>query len=255
MSSFVLVHGAWHGSWCWKRVRTGLQAQGHEVFTPTLTGLADRSHLLSRAVNLETHIQDVVNRDALGGTDGRRAVRPLVRRLCRLRRRGPDPGARPRSGVSGCLRARGRRKPDATPDRIAVPSISGRREEPGGGLEGTADPCGGIQRERPRSRVGGSAMHYATDRNDATTPQPYRRYPEDHERHVHPRDRIHRGFAFSAVLRESQGERVEDTNGAMRPRCHVGSPGGTYDAARRSTLELFDSARVALGASSATATR
>ena len=61
MSSFVLVHGAWHGSWCWKRVRAGLQAQGHDVFTPTLTGLADRSHLLSRAVNLETHIQDVVN--------------------------------------------------------------------------------------------------------------------------------------------------------------------------------------------------
>ena len=61
MSSFVLVHGAWHGSWCWKRVRTGLQAQGHEVFTPTLTGLADRSHHLSRAVNLETHIQDVMN--------------------------------------------------------------------------------------------------------------------------------------------------------------------------------------------------
>jgi len=61
MSTFVLVHGAWHGSWCWKRVRTALQAQGHEVFTPTLTGVADRSHLLSRAVDLETHIQDVVN--------------------------------------------------------------------------------------------------------------------------------------------------------------------------------------------------
>ena len=61
MSTFVLVHGAWHGSWCWKRVRRALQAQGHEVFTPTLTGVADRSHLLSRAVDLETHIQDVVN--------------------------------------------------------------------------------------------------------------------------------------------------------------------------------------------------
>jgi pimeloyl-ACP methyl ester carboxylesterase len=61
MSSFVLVHGAWHGSWCWKRVRKALQAQGHEVFTPTLTGLADRSHLLARDLNLETHILDVVN--------------------------------------------------------------------------------------------------------------------------------------------------------------------------------------------------
>ncbi len=61
MSTFVLVHGAWHGSWCWKRVRKALQDQGHQVFTPTLTGLADRSHLLSAAVNLDTHIEDVVN--------------------------------------------------------------------------------------------------------------------------------------------------------------------------------------------------
>ena len=61
MATFVLVHGAWHGSWCWKRVRRALQAQGHEVFTPTLTGLADRSHLLSPQVNLDTHILDIVN--------------------------------------------------------------------------------------------------------------------------------------------------------------------------------------------------
>src|SRR5581483_4954661 len=61
MSKFVLVHGAWHGGWCWKRVRNILQAQGHEVFTPTLTGLADRSHLLTPAVNLDTHVDDVAN--------------------------------------------------------------------------------------------------------------------------------------------------------------------------------------------------
>jgi pimeloyl-ACP methyl ester carboxylesterase len=61
MATFVLVHGAWHGSWCWKRVRKALQAQGHEVFTPTLTGVGERSHLLSPDVNLDTHIEDVVN--------------------------------------------------------------------------------------------------------------------------------------------------------------------------------------------------
>ena len=61
MATFVLVHGAWHGSWCWKRVRQALQASGHDVFTPTLTGVAERSHLLTADVNLETHIQDVVN--------------------------------------------------------------------------------------------------------------------------------------------------------------------------------------------------
>jgi len=61
MATFVLVHGAWHGSWCWKRVRKALQAQGHDVFTPTLTGVGERSHLLSPQVNLETHILDVEN--------------------------------------------------------------------------------------------------------------------------------------------------------------------------------------------------
>ncbi len=61
MSTYVLVHGAWHGSWCWKRVRRALQARGHEVFTPTLTGVADRLHLLSPQVDLETHITDVTN--------------------------------------------------------------------------------------------------------------------------------------------------------------------------------------------------
>lgn len=58
---FVLVHGAWHGGWCWKKIKTLLNKQGYEVFTPTLTGLGERSHLLSPDINLDTHIQDIVN--------------------------------------------------------------------------------------------------------------------------------------------------------------------------------------------------
>jgi pimeloyl-ACP methyl ester carboxylesterase len=61
MATFVLVHGAWHGSWCWKRVRKALQERGHDVFTPTMTGVGERLHLLSPRVNLDTHIEDVVN--------------------------------------------------------------------------------------------------------------------------------------------------------------------------------------------------
>jgi pimeloyl-ACP methyl ester carboxylesterase len=61
MSTFVLVHGAWRGGWCWDRVRRSLRAKGHDVFTPTLTGLADKSHLLSPQIDLETHINDVIN--------------------------------------------------------------------------------------------------------------------------------------------------------------------------------------------------
>ena len=60
-TTYVLVHGAWHGSWCWKRVRKSLWDAGHQVFTPTLTGLGERSHLNSAAVNLSTHIADIVN--------------------------------------------------------------------------------------------------------------------------------------------------------------------------------------------------
>lgn len=61
MATFVLVHGAWHGGWCWRRVAPRLRAAGHEVYTPTLTGLGERAHLLSPAIDLDTHIRDVVN--------------------------------------------------------------------------------------------------------------------------------------------------------------------------------------------------
>ena len=59
--TFVLIHGAWHGGWCWRRVVDILEQKGHKVFAPTLTGLGERSHLLSKSVNLHTHIADIVN--------------------------------------------------------------------------------------------------------------------------------------------------------------------------------------------------
>ena len=59
--TFVLVHGSWHGGWCWRRVSDRLEKLGHKVFAPTLTGLGERSHLLDEKVNLTTHITDVVN--------------------------------------------------------------------------------------------------------------------------------------------------------------------------------------------------
>jgi pimeloyl-ACP methyl ester carboxylesterase len=59
--TFVLVHGTWHGGWCWRRVADGLEQKGHKVYTPTLTGVGDRSHLMTKDVNLTTHVTDVVN--------------------------------------------------------------------------------------------------------------------------------------------------------------------------------------------------
>jgi len=60
-STFVLVHGAWHGGWCYARVAERLRAAGHRVYTPTLTGLGERSHLCSPSINLTTHVTDIVN--------------------------------------------------------------------------------------------------------------------------------------------------------------------------------------------------
>lgn len=59
--TFVLVHGGWGGGWVWRRVADALEKRGHKVFAPTLTGLGERSHLLTAQVTLATHIADVVN--------------------------------------------------------------------------------------------------------------------------------------------------------------------------------------------------
>ena len=61
MTSIVLVQGAWEGGWYWRPMRQRLQAMGHDVFAPSLTGLGDRSHLLTPEVTLDTHIQDIAN--------------------------------------------------------------------------------------------------------------------------------------------------------------------------------------------------
>lgn len=58
--TFVLVHGAFHGGWCWRHVATQLQAEGHRVFTPTLTGLGERAHLRDIDPDLDLHIADIV---------------------------------------------------------------------------------------------------------------------------------------------------------------------------------------------------
>jgi hypothetical protein len=70
MSSFVLVHGGWHGAWCWDRVTPILTGHGHEVATPTLTGLGDRAAEATPDVGIDVHAADVV--------EAVRAARPPV---------------------------------------------------------------------------------------------------------------------------------------------------------------------------------
>lgn len=61
MSTFVLVHGAWHGAWCWERVASHLHAAGHRTVVPTLTGLGERASELTPDVGLSDHVDDVAS--------------------------------------------------------------------------------------------------------------------------------------------------------------------------------------------------
>ncbi|HEX3970983.1 MAG TPA: alpha/beta hydrolase [Stellaceae bacterium] len=70
MATFVLVHGAWRGAWCWQRVAPMLRRSGHDVFAPTLSGLCERSHLLTPETDVDTHILDVVNEIKWKGLKG-----------------------------------------------------------------------------------------------------------------------------------------------------------------------------------------
>ena len=60
MTTYVLCHGAWGGGWAWTRLAQILRGHGHEVFTPTYTGLGERGHLLTPDIDLKTHIRDVL---------------------------------------------------------------------------------------------------------------------------------------------------------------------------------------------------
>ena len=61
MATFMLVHPAWLGGWCWRKLAPLLREPGHQVHTPTLTGLGERAHLAHPGVDLATHIEDIVN--------------------------------------------------------------------------------------------------------------------------------------------------------------------------------------------------
>src|SRR5690242_423883 len=59
--TFFFVHGAYHGGWCWQLVTEILERDGHKTYAPSLTGNADRGHLLTKDVNVDTQIADIVN--------------------------------------------------------------------------------------------------------------------------------------------------------------------------------------------------
>jgi pimeloyl-ACP methyl ester carboxylesterase len=60
MATFVVAHGAWSAGWAWKKMHPLMAERGHQLVTPTLTGVGDRSHLARPEIDLETHIADIV---------------------------------------------------------------------------------------------------------------------------------------------------------------------------------------------------
>jgi pimeloyl-ACP methyl ester carboxylesterase len=60
MAPYVLVHGGAHGGWCYQRVARLLRKAGHEVYTPTMTGLGERAHLVNPNIDLTLHVQDII---------------------------------------------------------------------------------------------------------------------------------------------------------------------------------------------------
>ena len=59
--TFLVCHGAWSSGWAWKKMHPLMQAAGHRLVTPSYTGLGERAHLANPSIDLETHIQDVLN--------------------------------------------------------------------------------------------------------------------------------------------------------------------------------------------------
>ncbi|HEV8361300.1 MAG TPA: alpha/beta hydrolase family protein [Candidatus Thermoplasmatota archaeon] len=60
MATFLLVHGSWHGGWCWQRLAPVLRAADHDVVAPTLTGMGERAHTAPAEIRLATHVEDVL---------------------------------------------------------------------------------------------------------------------------------------------------------------------------------------------------
>ena len=80
MATFLIIHGAWSAGWAWKKMRPLLRERGHEVFTPTCTGLGERAHLANLEVDLDTHIADMLAVLRVRGPARRGAGRPQLRR-------------------------------------------------------------------------------------------------------------------------------------------------------------------------------
>ena len=182
--TFVLVHGAWHGGWCWLRVADRLRSNGHKVFTPTLTGLGERSHLLRPDIDIGTHITDVVNvikwerltdvvlcGHSYGGfviSGVAEMMAEAIRSIVFLDAFVPRDSDTPQSLTPGGHSRR----------------VAARRSQHAGTI------CGVFWSERGRSRLGGRSVRSAADWDTHPQDCAYRRTGKNRAQNLYPRQEL-----------------------------------------------------------------
>lgn len=143
--TYVLVHGAWHGGWCWRDVCALLRAEGAAVHTPTLTGLGERAHLRDPIPSLDTHIQDVIglieaeelsNIVLVGHSYGGMVITGVADRMrARIKHIVYLDAGVPRNGDNFASQA-----PGSTPDSVAATEAAFRSLAPDGAWMGVFPP-------------------------------------------------------------------------------------------------------------------
>ena len=214
--TFVLVHGAWHGGWCWQRVADRLRRGGHVVFTPTLTGLGERSHLLRDGIDLKTHITDVVNvmkwedlsdvvlcGHSYGGfviSGVAEQMAPAISSIVFL------DAFVPRNGEC-VLDLTGPAVQDGSPQRTATR----RYRHPAAGR-------GSLRRQRGRPCLGGSSMRRAADRDLHRQDRAQRRARSHRAQELYPRQELRQSGIRPRLGRGAIRFVVAQLRSAERPR-------------------------------------
>jgi hypothetical protein len=203
--TFLLVHGAWHGGWCWRRVADLLQKRGHKVFTPTFTGVGERSHLMSKDIVLDTHITDIVNVikwedlnnvclvvHSYGGWPGSGAIEQVLDRISSI------------VWLDAFKPENGQRGFDFASEfsRKALLTAVEKGEPVPSSAQGGGVPC-----QREGSRLGRFEAHRAAKRRRAAADQAHRRAREGSEEDLYPRPELS-AAGFRPGIRRVQGRQV-----------------------------------------------
>ncbi len=218
MATFVLVHGAWHGAWCWQRVVRLLTRAGHDVFVPTLTGLCERSHLLTPAVDLDTHMLDILNElkwqelkgvVIVGHSYGGMVISGVAEKM--------EKAIRSFVMLDAFMPENGQSVADIWPAAMRDGLLGGRARR----RDHSASTSGrGFQGQRKGPRLGRRAMHAAADQMLPAKIDAQRRARAHCQEVLYSRDR-RRHPLFRCRLGQRATEGVAHLRSPVRPRRHA----------------------------------